>query len=514
MPSVWFSVLTRSGRRPPFVYAAMALAGAAALSPPPASANWLSKLARETAEIGAKSADLGLGALADAGAVVKALPATEKGAALAVHATPEGHWRFANGEGEVFTAGTPEELGRAAATLAPAAPAGKLALYLSESTAFEESALLGQLPANAELYLVSESRSYPLARRATESGEQLFAGMRPNVAVRLTDAAAFREAVWRLARPLDAARVRVLALEPGGPKSLSSSPRFDPATQAAMVDVIDPGRLSASLGAARGQTVLLTGRIEGGRLHVRPSSGPEQSLATADLVRAAKAADVDLVILRSPAPRQPGGRNWFWQKVEVAGLGDALARSTFADFLDALGAGQGRFEIAVTRDGADRIVMTASPSGQAGTPGAGVLGEWFGDLVSGVTGNVAATAVEAHLKSAARQLELDARIIPFIPSSWQFVYLGAMAAGAMGLGAARGWWRRLWPPEERQAYDNALGFVLARLFRLLAFGLVFLPAAGLPALIVAAAAQIWTGVTFPVRAWRWLAGRPAPRADA
>lgn len=476
-------------------------------------ANWLTKLARETAETGAGAARLGLGALEDAGKFVKGLPAAEKGAALAVHATPEGHWRFVNGDGDVFTAGTPAELSRAVATLAPRAPGGKLGLYLSEGTVFEERALLDQLPPGADLHLVAGTESFRLSRRATAGGETLFAEMRPNVSVALADAWAFHEALWRLARPLDAARVRVLALEPGGPKSLASSPRFDARTQSAMVDIVDPDQLAVSLGAARGQTILLTGRIEGGRLHVRPSSGAERSLAIAELARASAAADVDLVILHSQVPRQPGGRNWFWQTVEVSGLNEALAKSTFADFLDALGGAHGRHEISVTRAGPDRVVLNAAPGGQSGTPITGMFGDWFDDLLSGVTGSVAATAVEAHLNSRARQQELDLRIVPFIPSSWQFVYLGAIFAGLMGLAVARDWWRRLWPPEARVEYESAAGFALARLFRLVAFGLLFLPVAGPPALIVASARQIWGWVTLPVRAWRWLAARRETRAD-
>ena len=66
--------------------------------------------------------------------------------------------------------------------------------------------------------------------------------------VELAERKAFEEAVWQLARPLNKANVRVLALEPGGPPRLASAPRIDPATKRAMVDAIDPASLPAALG--------------------------------------------------------------------------------------------------------------------------------------------------------------------------------------------------------------------------------------------------------------------------
>ncbi len=50
---------------------------------------------------------------------VARLPKPVKGAALAAHATPEGHWKFVSREGEVFTAGNADELARVRSVLAP-----------------------------------------------------------------------------------------------------------------------------------------------------------------------------------------------------------------------------------------------------------------------------------------------------------------------------------------------------------------------------------------------------------
>src|SRR5262249_54120662 len=157
---------------------------------------------------------------------------------------------------------------------------------------------------------------------------------------------------WQLARPLNKANVRVLALEPGGPPTLASAPRIDMASGRALVDVIDPSSLPAALGTVRGQTVLITGRVDGRLLSVQPSSGPARSLLLPDLLKATEDADVNLVLLHaSSTPRQPGGRNWLWQKVQVKRLDEALAQARMADFLNALAGPKGR------------LVVTATPGG-------------------------------------------------------------------------------------------------------------------------------------------------------
>ena len=195
---------------------------------PVAHANWLSRIGREVGEAGTHGARLGAGALDRAAAYVKSLPPPAEGAALAAHATPEGHWKFANRDGEVFTAGTPAELQRAVPTLLPQAPRGsKLAIYLSEDTVFGDRALLDALPANAVLHVVARNDSYPLVRAGMGRGAALYAAVRPNLRVELIDRELLGEALAQLERPISRASIRTLALEPGGPSRLASVPRFD-----------------------------------------------------------------------------------------------------------------------------------------------------------------------------------------------------------------------------------------------------------------------------------------------
>lgn len=507
---------TRRGFRVAVLGALLALA-ASALVPFAANANWLTKLAREAGEAGGSGAGkvgkLGLGTLDNAATHIRTLPDTARRVVLAAEATAEGHWRFVNRAGEVFTAGTPDEMGRIVQALAPdKAGDSRLALYLSEEAAFGPRAHLDALPRSAELHLVVDRQSYRLSRWRGDDGDKLHAVVRPNLLAELGVRSHFEEALWQLSRPLNRADIRVVALEPGGAHTLAGVPRRDSATGRAIVDTLDPDTLGNALGSVRGQTVLVTGRIEGSLLHFKPTNGPERTLVVSDLTAAAEAADVNLVILQSVSPRQPGGRNWLWQRIEVDGLDDALQRATFADFLNALGATRGRLAVTTQPDGPNRVVVQALPAGPPPEPVTGKVGEWTAEIVSQVTGNVVTNAIEAHTRSKERQQELDSRIVPGIPSLAQFAYLGALLAGVLGLPVALGWWRRLWPPERREEYAGRVGYHAARLARGLLMVLVFLPIVGLPALAVSLLGQLWAILTAPFRFAGWLLARITGRS--
>lgn len=476
----------------------------------PASAGWMSRLLGEAAETGGgaalKAGRLGLGALDSAAAHVAALPRLSKSTALAAHVTPEGHWKFMNRDGEVFTAATPEELARAVPALAPERAAGdRLALYLSEDTVFTRRRTLKDLPADADLHVVVGRDAYRLRR--PDAGAGLAAEVRPGVLLTLGERALFEEAVYRLARPLNRSSIRVLALESGGPARLSAAPRFDPATKAALVDEVDPAALPAALASLKGQTAVVSGRVDGLTLAFRGADGGERTLDVARLVQAAEEADVNLVLIATGAAHQPGGRNWLWQKVAVAGLDEALGRATFGDFLSALGGAGGDLAVTAAPSAMGRVVLSALPVEKAGAvPLSGTLSEWIGDL----TGDMAVRSVEVFARDAAGERELDARILPGIPSALQYAYLGALVAGLLAWPVSRAWWARLWPPEDRREYAGRLGYAAARAARLAAFLLVFLPLAGLPALIWTGVLQLWGVLSAPFRALSWLRARLQP----
>lgn len=473
----------------------------------PSDAHWLTRLAREAGDAGGSGAALnagrlGLGALDDAAGHVARLPRVGSGTALAAHATPEGHWRFVSREGEVFTAATPDELARVRTALAPdAAPDSPLSLYLTPETVFARRELLSELP-KADLSIVVGKDAYKL--RPARAGGELVAEFRPNVTVTLTSLRLFKEAVAKLARSLEKSKIRVLALETGGPQRLTTAPRRDPKTRAALVDQIDPVLLPDALSDLKGQTALITGRVEGGTITVRPARGPEQSLDLATLVRAAEEADVNLVILKASAAHQPGGRNWFWQRIAVSGLDDAMTRATFADFLSALGGGS-ELAVRASSGSTGRVTLSAVPTPGVTAPVTDTLGHWIGEI----SGHVVMKAIEVNARDDARERELDSRIVPGIPSGIQYLYIGMLATGVIGLAVARRWWRRVWPPEERSEYSGRVGYWAARAVRTLAFIFIFLPLVGFPAVMWTGILSIWSILTAPFRGRAWLRGRGA-----
>lgn len=477
------------------------------------SAHWLTKLVKEAGEAGVDAGStagrIGIGALDDATAVLRRLPKPKKGElAFAAHATPDGHWKFTNQDGGVFTAATPDEMGRVAKALAPDADANApLNIYLSDETLFKRANSIDDLPKSARLNVVSGGKAFTLVRRGGGTGmAKYFAKVRPNVLVRIGEKARFEEAVWQMGRKLPQGDVRVLSLKPGGRASLAPAAKIDKARGGVpLADEIDPGRLAEALPGIRGQTALLTGRIEGDLLYALPSSGAEQVVSLSGVRAAAAKADVNLVVLHSARPLQPGGQNWLWQTIEVDGLKSALKKPAFADFLEALAGSRGQLVVSSTPQGAGRVLVEAIPDASKRDI-VDSVGNWVGDAVSEVAGNVVTESVSAFMTSKQRQKELDDRIVPGIPSDFQFYYLGAIVMGLIGFGVARSWWERIWPGEERGEYRGAFGFWAARAVRWAMFLLVFLPIVGPIALLGALALKIFGWLMVPVRLVQRLLG--------
>lgn len=466
-----------------------------------ARANWLTALTKGVTKAGKEAAHLHPH-LGDLGKAIGHLPHTPPGTravVLAAHATPEGHWKFANREGTVFTAGTPDEMQRLLPSLAPdAAGEGKIALYLTEDSVFANRAALDKLPAGAELHLSTVEGAFALTRAADGA---LSLKLKPNVTIALGERAMFEEALAFLSRPLNTSNIRTLSIEPGETKALSSAPRLDPATKVPLIDKVAPERLEGSLRALRGQTALLVGRIENGRIAFKPSRGGEVASDLDELLAAAREADVNLVLLNAGTPLQPGGRNWLWQSVEVGGLDDAMSKATFGDFLDALGARRAPMTVSAASDGTGRIHLKA----QAGEVGGAVEAaqSTLAELIGHVTGEVISNALDIHARDRSSQLERDARIVPGIPTYIQMPYLVSVIGGLLGWPVSRTWWSRIWPPRSRAQGENWIGHRLKGLPNFLVYLLVFLPIAGLPAFIWHALVHLWTVISAP---FRWLGG--------
>jgi hypothetical protein len=470
----------------------------------PAEARWLARLGRMVEYIGGKAATPAASSLNHVAHHIKTPAGDGDRARLAAEATPEGHWRFVNAAEEVFTAASAQELRRALAVLAPEASGKGLALYLTEETVCTYRAHLQDLPKLAELYVLIDSEAYPLIISDDVDGAGLYALVAANFIVELGDSALFKEAVWQLARPLNQANLRVLALEPGGPQRLSSSPRIDPVSKRQLIDVVDPMHLAEVFASIRGQTVLITGRIEGERLYVSPSSGPEISVLVSDLMTAGERADISVIVLQSPTPRQPGGRNWLWQTVEVRGLEDALATANMSDFLKALAGPGHRLTLTLRPQGSLRTLLDLSPGKNVPEGG----GSWriddaFPALIFNLAGKVVIDGVKISAPNREYQRELDARLISEVPAVWQDTYLLLLIVGVLGAPLSQRWWGRIWPREVREDYAGAFGYRTACAVRWLAFAIIFMPATGVASAPLQGGRKLCEIFMMPMRTWHW-----------
>ncbi|MFZ4808938.1 MAG: hypothetical protein ACOYLQ_16920 [Hyphomicrobiaceae bacterium] len=446
-----------------------------AVAPAPAGADWLTRILAASERAGGKAAIIGAGALDRLARHIKTAAAGKSGPVLGAAVSHEGHWTFVNAAGERLTAGNADEMRRIIPVLTGAGGEVKPTLVLSEDSIFRHREHLGALPPSSGLAVLVGTEAYPLVRR----GEALFAEARPGVLIETTGRAAFEEAAYQLARPLQRSEVRILSLAVDGPQTLPRLPALG-ADGRPLTDLIDPYRLPAALSVMTGQTAVVIGRVEGTLLNFRLPAGGERSLLLADLTAAAARHDVNLIVLQAPAARQPGTRTWLWQRVEVKGLEQARDRSTLADFVDAL-AGSDRAApmtvgAAAHDSGRTRLTLRQPDAGSG-------VGSLVADLTAEVTGRIVSAGADAYLVSADRQTELQQRLVPGIPAGLQYGYVGLLVAGLIGLPAARRWWLRLWPPEQRADYAGAAGYQAARIVKLLVFVLAFLPLVGLPAAV-------------------------------
>jgi hypothetical protein len=406
-------------------------------------------------------------------------------AVLAADASPEGHWTFVNGKGERFTAATKEEMARMPGVLAPEAKeaGGRLILVVTEASVFGSGDALSMLPRDAGLRLSTATGLYPMTAGGAKV-RQVQIG--PRLRVEVGERAGFDEVLLQLDKSLARGGIRVVTLEPGAPATLGRRLAIDARAKGDLIERIDPVRLVDAIAGLRGQTVVVTGRLEGKFLHFQVPGAADRSLIVADLTSAAADHDVNLIILDAPAGRQPGSRNWLWLKAEVQGAEGLHPDSGLDGLLSTLASEARPLDVRLAGLDDRRTVLVAVPGAPASSGAIGGIGDALSraasDLAGSVTGRIEPAAIHMHLVSAQRQRELDRRLIRWLPAWATWGYLGLLVAGAIGAPASRWWWARVWPPEAAADYPGTIGLQAARAVRLLIYALVFMPAAAIASL--------------------------------
>jgi hypothetical protein len=417
-----------------------------------AEANWLTSLgeiAATTGKVAGKTGRLAGEMSAGLEGAVKAiarLPAEGQAGAIAAEALDGGAWRLRNAAGETITATSAESVRGALAGLT--GDAKTLTLFVDQDTAFAAREAIAALPADAKLHLALDDLSLPLLRQGTGDGTRLYAELNQGVILALQDRALFSEALWQLQRPLGKAGMRVLSLDGGGPRALATVGRRS-AEGMPVAEAIDPGALASALPSLRGQTVIVTGKVEGETLAFAGISGTEGKVAVADLMAAAERSDVNILVLDAGVAKQPGGTTWLWQERGIANLDSAMAKASLGDFIAALSRGQGRLAVDADWGASGHFRLSAKPAAAAAPAASGEIAaktlsestlELAIDLAGKVAGNVAPQTTTAALNSRDTQWDLDSRLIPGIPALLQYQLLGNWVLGLIGFHEARRWW--------------------------------------------------------------------------
>jgi len=412
----------------------------------------LGELAASSGKVGKLAGEVPVG-LEDAARLVAQLPEAARKGAVAAEYLDGGAWRFRNAAGETITATGPEGIRGALSGLAPDAikSGDKLSFYLSEESAYVGGVALDAFPEGSKLHVIVGDEAYPLLFAGKGEAVRLYAELSDTVIVSILHPQLFGEAMWQLKRPLGKSGIRIASLDQGGPSLL---PTVGKRTAEGMpqAEAVDAAAFGKALSAIRGQTLIVTGDLEGDALKFTGMSGNAGSVPIASLMEAARSQDVNLLLLDAGTPKQPGTTTWLWQERGVAHLDKAMAEASLGDFIMALSRGQGRMEIATETIDNWHFRLTASPvaadapaaSGEAaGRSVASQITDVSGELAIKLAGHVVPRAAAATLNIRDTQTDIDSRLIPGLPAWVPWWYGASWAMGLIGFAQARRWWRIL-----------------------------------------------------------------------
>ena len=417
-----------------------------------AKANWLTSLgeiAATTGKVAGKTGrlagEISVGLEGAVKAIAK-LPAEAQAGAIAAEALDGGAWRLRNAAGETITATSADGVRGALTGLT--GDSKSLTFFVGEDTAFGARDSLAALPQDAKLRLAIDESSYPLLRQGGGETAALYTELSDGVILAMTDRSLFSEALWQLQRPLGKSGIRVLSLDGGGPKTLSTLAKRS-ADGLPQAEAIDPAALDSALYSLRGQTVIVTGKVEGETLAFAGNSGAAGSVPVAKVMEAAERSDVNILLLDAGTPKQPGSTTWLWQERGIAHLDTAMAKTTLGDFVTALSHGQDRLAIDTDWGAGGHFRLSVKPAATdapaaSGATAASSMGErtvaFAVDLASKVAGNVAPRATAASLNSRDTQWDLDSRIIPGVPAGLQIWYAASSLMALLAFYETRRWW--------------------------------------------------------------------------
>ena len=201
--------------------------------------------------------------------------------------------------------------------------------------------------------------------------------------------------------------MRILALEAGGPRTLTRKVNREPESGDSLIDAVDPSALLDALQSLWGQVVVVTGRVDGDVLRVRGSRGGEQTVDLVALRRVAETAGVSIVLRNGASPAQPYTPRFRLLRRDTSG-----PPQTLADFV------RTNMPAAVTEL---RTRDNGWIDARVGPETTGVLdpARWTRaafDLVRPIFGETPTDRLSLWLPPLKRQQELGWRVVGWLPS--------------------------------------------------------------------------------------------------
>ncbi len=442
----------------------------------------LSKVAKAGKGAKISGAAVGAGLLADTLGFIKRLPPDGTIRRIAAGTDESGHLRIATANGGEWTVATPGELtaalrkaGDKADGLRTGGSARTTAIFVPDTDLYRHRHLFANLPAEIDLRLIHRDKRHYRVTSTAEAGRVRWrVQVHKNVQLTFPQPEILDEMLFRLERTINRSSIRLLRLEPGHRAQVPSVPRtFGQGLPDA--DAVDPGRLTTQLHSIRGQTAIITGRIEGGVLVADAGKAGVSRTPIAVLRKAAANADVNLIVLDTQSPVQAGVRGLFGSRARFPALAEAFQRGTFGDFLDALTTPDAPLLLTAQREGERHIAISSVRRNVAPPAETSLAPEVARMVVHG-----------AHITARDREEaeEHDMRIMVWLPSWIGFALLGNAVLGIMAWGTAWSlWWSKIWKQRSRDRHRNALTWLGERITRIVVFFVLFLPIAGGPALL-------------------------------
>lgn len=478
-----------------FMLAACLVFGSVALHTNAANAGLLSLLAKagKGASVGkgAGAAKLGAGVLAaDATGLIKVLPDADNVTRFAVQSGPDGIRLAGKSDVDLARYADADALDAKLTELRAASPDGTVEIYVDDyayernRAVFDATSRSGK----AEIKVLVDKRN--VASLSADGKVLTFAdGLkvlnRPGVEL--------RQIAYRMNAPLVGDQVRLLRFADDAPQLPSAREKvYGSKPLAPEPESVTASDLAGQLKRVRGQTVLVTGRVDGNRLIYRTGSG-ESSIGLGEIRIAGAEADVNLLVVDTGSSAQPSSAGVL-RSGGFKPLAEALDARTYGEFLQRLAPRGQDFIVDANRTGRGHVAYSIAPVPKPTAPS---------NSADPTIQAIGVAADVARLAMIARDSDTEEEwsrrwFTERLSAGWNSLILLNLVFGLL---AIRSFWRmsrwmlaRLFGRLTNQWLRRALTLLLS--FTMILFTGAII---GIPVLIWGYVLAIWNIVTWPFR---------------